>query len=428
MADVTLSFVANDQGVIQSLRRQEAAVASSITRMNAQSASITRKFVGVSAVGGFLGGLGVGAAFAVANKLIGAYAESSEDAKNKVEDLGRGWDRFWGFASEGVADAIGQIHDGTKEFPRALQPLFGLFGLYNEIEEGPLGAMRDADVAMRSLDKWAASVKTSMEASAKATAALAVAAASRDRAAVGLETYGDEFKRRRALAFIDFREEERRIDGLAKTSTNPAEISTLREANRLKLEGVVQAANAAEDRATKDKRETDDAEANEYARRRAAAKENASVELESLRIAAMRARGMSNEADAAERELELRTKILAISRLQDVNASDRNALLDAATDLFAAKSLGDAGRAFGGRGGEAGLAAASGVVRGSLVATARENPAALQRETNQILRQILDRVGGDATATFAPCTTLRQGWATRARPQQPTAATISRSR
>lgn len=406
MADVTLSFVANDQGVIQSLRRQEAAVASSITRMNAQSASITRKFVGVSAVGGFLGGLGVGSAFGVAHKLFEAYGRSSAAASDEVDDLKKSVDNLWTTMS---VPTIGPFVSGMKSVVDVVgQVASGFFGLYGFAARDSFSTIWDGLQKGAELDTWATGVKSSMAISADVAKKYAEQQKAISTAMAGLELakaeYGNvnnEFERRREIALARFRAEETRLDGLGPDADERA-VRAEREANRLRLYTAMSAADRAErdaDQATATQ-QTHDARVARYA------KEDAGVQLATLDLLTMRADGMDAIADAAERELRLRTQLLNIGRMENIGAEERAMLVEASTRLFEsqeAAAIRAANAVFGGRGVESGLASASGVVRGSLVATARENPAALQRETNQILRKILEAVDdGASVATFAP--------------------------
>lgn len=406
MSDVTLTFTANDQGVVQSLARQEAAINASIGRMQNRYAGVTNKFAGPAAIGGFLAGAGIGSTFAVVTKLIDGYSASSDQAAESTRALTEEWERFWGLvggATVGaVVDSINQFQSGVRELPDMLRPLAGITGLLNT---DFMSEFRESGKVARDLDKWAESTKKNMEASTKAAASFAAVTAGLERARAASSNPGNDFARRRAVAFTDYKIEERRIDDLAASGTRAHEINALRETNRLKLEESVRAANAAEDVSRADARERKDAEANEYSRRRKTAKEDAQSDLSSMRAATLRAQGRDSEADAVERELQLRTRLLDISQMLYVNEGDRLDLMEAAAALFEAQSdaaIKAARIVFGGRGVEAGLASAPGVVRGSLVATARDNPAALQRRSNELLERIARAVEEGGSAVFAP--------------------------
>lgn len=129
------------------------------------------------------------------------------------------------------------------------------------------------------------------------------------------------------------------------------------------------------------------------------------VELDAMRVGVLRLQGREREAEALEAEVDLQTTLLELEQNRLLTADLRMALEGQAAEVYAARitAMVDASRAVaGGRGVDAGIASAAGVVRGSLIATARDNPAALQRRSNELLERIARAVEDGTSATFAP--------------------------
>lgn len=411
MSDVTLSFVANDDGVMRSLNKQEAAIQASIARMNNQYAGITRKFTGAGAVGGFLGGLGIGSAFAVTNKLLDSYSRSSEYAAAQTAKLSREMDRAWSIASEVVVGPLVEIGAAAAD-SKLLQILASFGGVLGIGEASGIGLIqRDAEKMAKALDR----AIPAMDKYKAAAAGMSAAFESELEASLAYETRNSPKaeQRRRAASLRARQRDDEIVVALNEGRILPEAAASMRRENDLRyvteLDDIAKAErDAADAYADAMQKQTDHiidlARARDEAEKRTA--ENIELELASLDIGRLRNEGNDAAARYAQIELELRTRLLEVSRLENASEADKLRLRESATSL--AESQIDefdrqAREVRGGRGVEAGLASAFGVVRGSLVATARENPAALQRETNQILRKILDAVGdGAGTATFAP--------------------------
>lgn len=413
MSDVTLTFTANDQGVVQSLARQEAAINASIGRMQNRYAGVTNKFAGPGALGGILGGIGIGSAFAAGAKLIDGYSKSSDAAAAAFDRMKQSWEALWKTA--GGATAGGFVDAATSAIEAATKNVSVLFGAYGLLASDVFKDFGEGFLRSNELDRWAARSKRSIDDVASSMLALnAASAGSRAERVAGLRRSGLDFdadlmeaSNRRKDALLALRSDFESSRRSGNPMGDDVYRASLRSIDDI-YSGAVKKAEMerdARDEATRERnrdrldREEDDA------RTRAFRNQDARIEASAMQATILRAQGRTREADQLEAQVSFQETLLRIEQDRLLTADVKTSLEARAAELFAARlaSIDEAGRAiFGGRGVDAGLASAPGVVRGSLVATARDNPAAIQRETNQILRKILEAVNDGGSAVFAP--------------------------
>lgn len=442
MPDVVYGFSVDDNLVDRGLRDQEQkfkASAGRIDRSFAQAGESFQKQMFGAQQMARAASAGFAASAAILVKWTNEYAEENKSAAAALAALKQ---QTSGFKSDLMGQIVG---DGSalKVVTDLIAKVRELYGWLNRNEwtwsiasplAGGIRALGDADY-YDALAGQASADAAGRRLSGDTERMIAVRAAARQAGAGSRESRwwlmrqrGQEFEAdveaavaRRDDAVAALRDEVRagKRDGTPMDESvrlaREASIADVYNTDVMKARVAREAREAAAERTAAEQRDRATAETERMAReasgraddeRRAAlANKSGRVEIDAMRVGELRLRGRDREADALEAEVELKEKLLEIEQNQLLTAEVRLALQAQAATVYDARlasMAGAAGVVTGGRGVDAGVASAAGVVRGSLVATARENPAALQKRTNELLERIARAVEDGDVSTFAP--------------------------